>query len=111
MLRHPQAGAIESARNGSWRGDVTFVDVPEPDRAKPQLHHRVHRRHAEKKTPARFEHARDLAQALLVLVQVLEDREAYREIELRGLVGQFVNTALDEPGGAPMATEPRLNES
>src|SRR5271168_1170852 len=86
------------------------VDALEPDRAKAQLHHRVHCRHAEKETAAGLEYARDFAQAPLVLMQMLEDREAEREIELRGFVGQFINTALDEPGGAPVAFKPRLGD-
>src|SRR5271169_5849736 len=98
MLRDPQTGAIERAGHGPRRGDVMVIDALEPDRAKAQLHHRVHRRHAEKKTAARLEYACDLAEPLLVLMQMLEDREAERKVELRGFVRQFIDAAPDEPG-------------
>src|SRR5271169_2501500 len=102
MLSDPQTGAIERAGHGPRRGDVMVIDALEPDRAKPQLHHRVNRRHAEKKTAARLEYARDLAEPLLVLMQMLEDREAEHEVELLRLVRQFIDAALDERGGVPV---------
>src|ERR1700691_3681079 len=108
MLSDPQPSAIERAGYGPRRGDVMVVDAFEPDRAKTQFHHRVHCRHAEKKTRARLEYAHNFAQSLFILMQMLEHREAECEVELRVFVGQIIDTALDKPGGAPMAPEPRL---
>src|SRR5512146_958262 len=105
----PQAGAIERAGHGPRRGDVMVVDAFESDRAKAQLHHGVNRRHAEKKTAARLEYARDLAESPRVLIQMLEDREADDEVELGGVVRKLVDGALDEPGGASVAAEPCLD--
>ena len=79
--------SLERASHSLWRGDMVISDAFESDQPEACLHHQVDSRHAEQKGAFRLEDAHHLAQALLVFVQMLEDREADHQLKLRRVIG------------------------